>query len=300
MVTLEDLKVFAAVCEAHNLSTVAREMNRTQSAVSQHIRRLEKETGLPLIERRPRGVVPTGAGLILHRAVQEGLTALNDAMRLLDELRTGRHGSVAIATGSTTIRHFMGASVKEFRHTFPDVRLEFHTERSSERCLDALRTGLVELAWVTITPDVHGLEQRPVIDLDWVLAVHRDDPLAAESALSLADLSRTQLIRPPAGTSSGRQVDERLGLGPTGATDWDTALLLAELGLGHALVPAVPGVTSHPDPLCLIPVRGLVPLKVGWAARQWSALSPSANAFAETVIAHLDARGGTAEEREAS
>ncbi|MEW2268437.1 LysR family transcriptional regulator substrate-binding protein [Streptomyces griseofuscus] len=157
----------------------------------------------------------------------------------------------------------------------------FHTERSSERCLDALRKGLVELAWVAITPDVHRLEQRPVIGLDWVPAVHRDDPLAAEPALSLADLPRTQLIRPPADASSGRQVDERLGL-------------------GHALVPAVPGVTSRPDPLCLIPVRGLVPLKVGWAARQWSALSPSAHAFADTVIAHLDARGGTAEEREAS
>lgn len=65
-------------------------------------------------------------------------------------------------------------------------------------------------------------------------------------------------------------------------------------------MPAVPGVTSHPDPLCLIPVHGLAPLEVGWAARQWSALSPSATAFADTVIAHLDARGGTAGEREAS
>ncbi|WP_393953864.1 hypothetical protein [Streptomyces murinus] len=47
-------------------------------------------------------------------------------------------------------------------------------------------------------------------------------------------------------------------------------------------------------------MHGLAPLEVGWAARQWSALSPSATAFADTVIAHLDARGGTAGEREAS
>ncbi len=226
-------------------------------------------------------MVPTGAGLILHRAVQEGLTALNDAMRLLDELRTGRHGSVAIAAGSSTIRHFMGASVKEFRHTFPEVRLEFHTERSSERCLDALRKGLVELAWGTITPDVHasGAASGDRPGLGAGRAPGRSPRRRA--ALSLADLSRTQLIRPPTGTSSGRQVNERLGL-------------------GHAPVPAVPGVTSRPDPLCLVPVRGMVPLKVGWAARQWSALSLSAHAFADTVIAHLDARDGTAEEREAS
>jgi DNA-binding transcriptional LysR family regulator len=91
-------------------------------------------------------VVPTTAGEILHRAVREGFTALSDALRLLDELRTGHHGRMAIATGATTIRHFMGAAVKEFRRAHPEVRLEFHTERSSERCLHALRQGLVAAA----------------------------------------------------------------------------------------------------------------------------------------------------------
>ncbi|GAU69538.1 LysR family transcriptional regulator [Streptomyces sp. NBRC 110611] len=291
--TLDDLKIFAEVCRARNLSVVARETNRTQSAVSQHVRRLEKEIGLPLVERRPRGVEPTAAGEILHRAISDGLTALGDGLRLLDELRTGRSGTLAIATGATTIRHFMGAAVKEFRRRFPDVRLEFHTERSSERCLNALRGGQVDLAWVTITPSVQGVEQRAVIDLEWVLAMRHDDPLAAETELSadaLSRLSGIQLIRPPSSTSSGRQVDLHLGpdrmarQAPTSATDWDTALLLAELGLGHALVPAMPGLSGRPgNELRLVPVTGMSPLRVEWAARQWSALSPLAEQFAATV-----------------
>ncbi|MFI0817444.1 LysR family transcriptional regulator [Streptomyces sp. NPDC021098] len=286
--TLDDLKVFAAVYRARNLSAVAREMNCSQSAVSQHVRRLEKEIGLALMERRPRGVVPTAAGEILYQATSDGLTALNDGLRLLAELRTGRQGKVAIATGATTIRHFMGAAVAEFRRSHPDVQLEFHTERSSERCLRALREGLVDLAWVTITPDVAGVEQRPVTDLEWVLAVHHEDPLARASELCTDDFHQAQLIRPPSSTSSGRQVDQRLGAAPTGATDWDTALLLAELGLGHALVPAVPGLRAHPgDDLLLIPVKGLEPLSVGWAARQWSALSPVSQVFAAMVSDHL-------------
>ncbi|MEU7109621.1 LysR family transcriptional regulator [Streptomyces stramineus] len=295
--TLDDLKVFVLVCEARNLSAVAREMNCSQSAVSQHVRRLEKEIGLTLMERQPRGVAPTGAGRILQRAASDGLTALGEGLRLLEELRTGHGGGVVIATGATTIRNFMGAAIKEFCAAFPEVGLEFHTERSSHRCIDVLRSGAVDLAWVTIAgeADAQGIEQRPVVSLEWVLAVRSDDPLAGESALLADDLARTRLIRPPAGTSSGRQVEHYLGahgLPPrattTRATDWDTALLLAEMGLGHALIPAAPGLVGQSgDSVRLIPVTGIPSLEVGWAARQWSALSPAARGFADTVTRHV-------------
>ncbi|MFF4217149.1 MULTISPECIES: LysR family transcriptional regulator [Streptomyces] len=303
--TLDDLKVFVMVCEARNLSAVAREMNCSQSAVSQHVRRLEKEVGLPLMERQPRGVVPTEAGRILQRAASDGLTALGEGLRTLEELRTGRGGGVLIATGATTIRHLMGAAIEEYSRRYPDVGLEFHTERSSHRCIDALRSGAVDLAWVSVAPDAHGVcgaqgvELRPVISLEWVLAVRPGDPLAAESVLGAADLARTRLIRPPAGTSSGRQVEDVLGAvalssrATTRATDWDTALLLAELGLGHALIPAMPGLVGPSGAVRLIPVTGIPRLEVGWAARQWSALSPAAREFAAAVTRHVTA--GTAD-----
>ncbi|MFD9263054.1 LysR family transcriptional regulator, partial [Streptomyces sp. NPDC059538] len=64
--TLDDLRVFVAVCRAGSLSAVARDLGCTQSAVSQHVRRLEKQTGTGLLERHARGVVPTEAGRILQ------------------------------------------------------------------------------------------------------------------------------------------------------------------------------------------------------------------------------------------
>ncbi|MFC5723779.1 LysR family transcriptional regulator [Streptomyces gamaensis] len=295
--TLDDLKVFVMVCEARNLSAVAREMNCSQSAVSQHVRRLEREVGLPLMERQPRGVAPTGAGRILHRAARDGLTTLGEGLRLLEEVRTGQAGGVVVATGATSIRNFMSGAVTEYCAQFPDIGLEFHTESSSRRCLQALRAGDADLAWVSVTPDAQGVEQRPVTSLEWVLAVRHDDPLARESSLGADELSRTRLIRPPAGSSSGRQVEQYLsgavpgGLPPrvtTKAADWDTALLLAELGLGHALVPAAPGLVPRAGgTVRTVPVTGIPPLPVGWAARQWSALTPAAQEFADTVTRHV-------------
>lgn len=296
--TLDDLRVFVAVCRAGSLSAVARDLGRTQSAVSQHIRRLEKETGTALLERHPRGVSPTGAGLILQAAAADGIAGLDGALRRLDDLVRGDGGSVRVTTGATTVRHFMAGAIVAFRSSHPRVSLEFQTENSSRSCFEALAAEDLDLAWITIGAPVRGIEQRPVMRLPWVVAVGADDPLAARSRLEPADLGAIRHIRLPENSTSRAQLDAALAeagvrvSSDTSAADWDTALLLAELGLGHAVVPALPGwqVPGSAGPLRLVPVPALPPLAVGWAVRRWSALSPLARAFADEVARSCVAR----------
>ncbi|MGW7412553.1 LysR family transcriptional regulator [Streptomyces sp. NPDC054863] len=288
--TLDDLRVFVAVCRSGSLSAVARELCCTQSAVSQHIKRLERETGIALLERHPRGVVPTPAGQLLHSAAAGGLGDIDHALRRLRDLVRGEGGSVRITTGATTVRHFMSDAVVAFRRQFPNVSLEFRTTHSSRDCFDALLAGGLDLAWITLGEPVRGIEQRPVVELPWVLAVAADDPLAAKSRIDMADLAHIRLIGLPENATSRSRLDTWFaasGIEPTSDTsvaDWDTAILLAELGLGHAVVPDLPGWhgPAHPH-LRLVPVPDLPTLWTGWAVRRWEALSPLARAFADTV-----------------
>ncbi|KUL40396.1 LysR family transcriptional regulator [Streptomyces sp. NRRL F-4489] len=339
--TLDDLRAFVAVCEAGSLSAVARDLGCTQSAVSQRVKRLEREAGIGLLERRPRGVAPTPAGRILHRAAADGLGGLDQALRRLADMREGDGGTVRVTTGATTVRHFMSDAVVAFRERHPGVNLEFHTESSSRRCFEAVAGGDSELAWITIGPPVRGIEQHPVIGLPWVLAVRAGDPLAARDRVEPDALAGLRLIRLPENSTSRMRLDGHLGHrdggsvlqgdgglgvplpgeaapvpgpvpevslpgprpsgeplpgprpsgeplpGPsaTSVADWDTALLLAELGVGHAVVPRLPGhraTAAHPG-LRLVPIPALPPLTTGWAVRQWAALSPAAVEFAETV-----------------
>lgn len=289
-VTLDDLRVFVAVCRAGSLSAVARDLTCTQSAVSQHVKRLERETGLSLLERQPRGVVPTAAGRILCDAAADGIAGLDLALRRLGELVNGDSGSVRITTGGTTVRHFMAEAIVSFRRRYPRASLEFQTETSSRSCFDALLASNLDLAWITVGDPVRGIEQRPVVDLPWVLAVQADDPLATRARIDAPDLSDIRLVRLPPNSTSGAHLDAaftELGIrvgSDTSVADWDTALLLAELGLGHAVVPAVPGLPTPEDgPLRLVPIPALPPLSVGWAVRRWDALPPLARAFADIV-----------------
>ncbi|MFI9236959.1 LysR family transcriptional regulator [Streptomyces sp. NPDC053079] len=289
--TLDDLRVFVAVCRAGSLSAVARELTCTQSAVSQHVKRLERETGVSLLERQPRGVVPTAAGRILYDAAADGIAGLDLALRRLGDLVNGESGSVRIATGGTTVRHFMADAIVSFRRQYPKVSLEFQTETSGRRCFDALLSSNLDLAWITIGGPVRGIEQRPAVALPWVLAVRADDPLASRPRIDASDLADIRLVRLPPNSASGGRLDAafaELGIrvgSDTSVADWDTALLLAELGLGHAVVPAVPGLheSGEDGPLRLVPIPALPPLSVGWAVRRWDALPPLACAFADTV-----------------
>ncbi|MFF4837299.1 LysR family transcriptional regulator [Streptomyces sp. NPDC001315] len=288
--TLDDLRVFVAVCRAGSLSSVARDLGCTQSAVSQHVKRLERETGVALLERQPRGVVPTQAGRVLEAAAAEGISGLDLAIRQLRDLVDGESGYVRVATGATTVRHFMSEAVVAFRQRHPKVNLEFRTVSSGRGSFDALADGTLDLAWITLGPPVRGIEQRAVVELPWVLAVRAEDPLARRAAVDVGELSGVRLIRLPPNSASAAHLDAgcaELGVRfayDTSVADWDTALLLAELGVGRAVVPAVPGLPVPGDgDLRLVPLPGLPPLPVGWAVRRWEALSPPARAFADTV-----------------
>ncbi|WP_200302311.1 LysR family transcriptional regulator [Streptomyces adelaidensis] len=300
--TLDDLRVFVAVCRAGSLSAVARELGCTQSAVSQHVRRLEREVGVGLVERQARGVVPTRAGRVLQDAAAEGITGLDLALRRLADLVRGDAGVVRIATGGTTVRHFMAQGIVDFRRSYPDVVLEFQTVRSSAGCVDALADPArdLDLSWLTLGPAVRGIEQRAVAELPWVLAVRADDELAGRERIEGKELAGMRLIGLPENSTSYAHLAAAYGgLGITtnssgaGVADWDTAILLAELGVGPAVVPALPGWTGpgHAG-LRFVPVPDLPPLTVGWAVRRWEALSPPARAFADTVARHAVRVGG--------
>ncbi|MET9610712.1 LysR family transcriptional regulator [Streptomyces sp. NPDC006512] len=288
--TLDDLRFFVAVCKAGSLSAVAREVSCTQSAVSQHVKRLERELGLSLVERHPRGIVPTQAGHLLRVAVEDGLGGIDRALRQIEDLVRGHGGSVRITTGATTVRHFMSDAIVDFRSRYPQVSLEFETENSSRGCFDALAAGGLDLAWITIGPSVRGIEQRPVIELPWVLAVNAEHPLAARPFIEPADLEGIRVVGLPENSTSRAHLDNWLresGVQPvfdTSVTDWDTAILLAELGLGCAIVPALPGWRGpRHTGLRLVPIPALPELGAGWAVRRWDALSPLARTFADTV-----------------
>jgi DNA-binding transcriptional LysR family regulator len=288
--TLDDLRIFNAVCEAQNLSAVARDLRCTQPAVSQHVTRLERELGVPLLDRSARGVVLTHAGQILYHASSAGLGALALAVREIHRLRAGEAGDLSISTGGTTVRHFMRDAVVRFRELHPEVTLQFEPASSTPRCLEAVARRRADLAFITISGDLSGFELRPVLEQPLMLLVRADHPLAARRQVRIQDLRTISYISMSESTVHHGLIRERVAtegvtLEPTARVDdFDTANVFVELGLGEAIVPAVQGRDfERGGRVRALPIRGLPPIPVGWAARRFKLLSPAALEFMEVL-----------------
>src|SRR5919197_5020834 len=99
MLDVRRMQVLRAVVTTGSITAAATNLGYTPSAVSQQIAALERQAGLPLLERVGRGVRPTAAGRLLteHAAIISQHVA--EAETALADLRAGR-------TGRLTIRYF--------------------------------------------------------------------------------------------------------------------------------------------------------------------------------------------------
>ena len=214
-------------------------------------------------------------------------------------LREGERGSLGISTGGTTVRHFMQASVVRFRERYPAIHLGFQSANSTRRCVEALRTEAADLAFITMMDAIRGIEQKPVVAMPWVLVVKTSDKLARRRTIPATQLADLDLIGLPDRSASQIQLEEAMaerGLELStamGVDDWDTAILLAGLGLGKAIAPALHGVNlAEEHGVTAIPIKGVPPVTFGWAARRWKSLGGPARDFVELFREEMASREG--------
>jgi DNA-binding transcriptional LysR family regulator len=285
--TLEDLKILVAACESGSLSSLARELKRTQSSISQHIARLEAELGVRLFERHARGVAPTAAGQVLKEFALEGLDAIEVGLQRVRALSHGEASTLTMTTGGTTVRHFMKGAIVRFRRTNPGVNLRFLPASSTARCFEILRLSQADLGFVTTGSPSRGISERTVARQSLFLLVAKGDPLARHKRLRLKDLDGIRYLGLSGSTTHHNAIEQAalargVQLKPEVVfDDFDTAKIFVELDLGQAIVPAVHAFNfEKTGSVKAVPISDLPRVPIGWAFRHWNHLSPAAREFA--------------------
>ncbi|RLV51305.1 LysR family transcriptional regulator [Nocardioides mangrovicus] len=135
------------VVRAGSISAAARDLGWTQPAVSQHLARLERDVGAPLLVRGPGGVTPTQAGEVLVRradVVAAELHAADEELAALTELRAGRVRLVAFPSAAATL---VPVAVDALAAAYPAVEVGFD-EGEPPEALAAVSAGDADLALV--------------------------------------------------------------------------------------------------------------------------------------------------------
>jgi DNA-binding transcriptional LysR family regulator len=145
MLNLARLRVLSEVARRGSFSAAADALSYTQSAVSQQIAALEAETGMSLLERRPRGVRLTSAGRTLVEHTEGILARVQAAEEELAAIAGLRGGELRMASFPTAGATLMPVAIARFRASYPEVRLTL-AEGEPEEIAPRLHAGELDLA----------------------------------------------------------------------------------------------------------------------------------------------------------
>jgi LysR family transcriptional regulator, cell division regulator len=126
-----DLRVFEAVVRAGNITKASTLLNTVQSNVSAHIRALENELGVALLDRHARGVTPTVAGQKLLPYAQRFAQLLAEAKSAVNEAAMP-HGTLIVGTLETTAAMRLPPVLTKYKGLFPGVDIVIRTGTTQE------------------------------------------------------------------------------------------------------------------------------------------------------------------------
>lgn len=189
---LAQLEVFLAVAREGRFSRAADKLFRTQSAVSQSIRKLEEELGEPLFDRTSREGVLTDAGQVLREYAEKLLNLRSDAQEALVELRELHKGKLVIAANELTVLYLLPV-LAEFRRLHPMIKILVQRALGSHIPDDVLRHN-VELGLLTYDPDEPLLHSVVVYLDELAFVVPPNHPLASAKQVSIRQLGAESFV----------------------------------------------------------------------------------------------------------
>ena len=185
---LRHLRHFAAVVECGNLSRAAEQVFISQPALTRSIKSLEDSVGAVLLERRPRGVVPTPAGEALHRYARLMLNEAANARAEVAAVQSGARGQLSVGIAAMFADHIVDRAVMRLC-TAADVSIQV-TQGFIEELVEALRDGRLDLLFTNLGTgalpgDVHV---EPLIDINAFAYVGATHPLTRLTRITKEDL----------------------------------------------------------------------------------------------------------------
>ncbi len=261
MLDVRRLRLLRELAHRGTISAVAEALSYTPSAVSQQLAVLERDAGVPLLQRSGRRVCLTPAGATLAQQTEDILALLEHAAAGLAEARAGLTGPLRIGAFPTAVRTILPAALVALGRDHPGLELMV-TELDPAGVPDALRSGALDVALVheydyVPTPPDPALGTEPLLEEAIYLAscgpppdlagnpvrAHRD---AAWIVGSPGTLCCTMAMRACAAAGFAPRIRHH-------ADDFVAVLALVAAGQGVALVPQL-GATSPPAEVVLTPL----------------------------------------------
>lgn len=189
---LSQVEAFLTIAERRSVSEAATVLYVTQPALTTRIKNLERELGVALFTRTPRGMRLTAEGRAFRSHAQRAVQSLAEGRQLLRELREGRVGELLVGAAPAISTYVLPLVLRRFQAAFPQVHLIVRTGHSEE----ILEMVLREQAHVGLVRELPhpATTSRPLYEDEIVLVVHPGHRFAQEPSILVRELAGERLI----------------------------------------------------------------------------------------------------------
>jgi len=194
---LRTLRYFIAIADAGSLTAAAVAIPIAQSALSRQMRELESEMGVALLQRMPRGVRLTQAGVTFYESAQR---ILAESVRLRQRLSHGQspgQSKVTLGASPTLARVLLPGLLEKCFNTLETIELSAR-EAFTPALMDWLEKGVIDMAIVTNPGTGRALSLQPLLGEPFALVSHvtmRVGPVVSVNQLTRIPLLMTSLHR---------------------------------------------------------------------------------------------------------
>lgn len=239
------IRYFVEIARSGSIREASERLNVAPSALSRQIQNLEYELGMPLFERRPRGMTLTPAGEIYARYAQAVNLETDRVRSELEELRGLRRGIVRVAAVEGAVADILTNAVARFRVKYPGIRVNLVTIGTDD-VIASVRDGKVDVGVsFHAQPDAAVRFVRRIRD-PLAALVHPDHALAQRRQVTLTEILSFPVAVPEPGFGIRRLIDEqcrRLGQSMTPALETNSIEALRGFARSGAGITMLPGMS---------------------------------------------------------
>ncbi len=207
---LRRLEVFAQVAELGSFSRAAEVLHLTQPTISEHVRALEDELGVQLLDRLGRGAAPTPAGRLLLGYARRVLALAREARQAIEQFQGRMRGELTVGGSTIPGEYVLPALIGQFKAKYPDISISLLVG-SSRQVSEWVEHGRVEAGVVGARPASRLLAARELMTDEIIIAVPADHPWAGRKTVALAEVTTEPLIVRERGSGSRDALERALG-----------------------------------------------------------------------------------------
>ena len=208
-ITLRQMRVFAAVARNLSFTKAARELHLTQPAISQQVKLLEEEVGLPLFEQIGRKVHLAPAGVELLRYTEQAMELLRQASESLSAMRGLKRGVLKLGAVSTA-KYFAPSLLSAFTPAYPEVTIKFVVGNRQE-IIQQLAANEIDLVIMGRPPRELETVAEAFAKHPQVIIASPTHPLAAKRRIKLSQLATEYFLIRETGSGTRASMERVFG-----------------------------------------------------------------------------------------